>query len=236
MRISTPLFIAGALLSGASQAQNLTASQASNQPAFRALSEDLGAALSFKPMIPAEPLGLTGFDIGLGITQTKLEQTSAYGNALEGDSYVYLPTIRAHKGLPFGIDLGVAYAKASGSNIEYVGGELRYAILDGGIAMPALALRGSMSRLTGIDDLDFDTRGVDLSISKGLLMFKPYAGAGKVWIKSDPKFGGIVTSESFSLNKVFVGVGFNMLLLNVNLEADKTGEATSYSAKLGLRF
>lgn len=236
MRIATPLFIAGTLLSGAAMAQTLTPSSANTQPRFRALSEDLGAALSYKPMIPAEPLGITGFDIGIGVTQTNLEQSGSYGAALENDSELYLPTVRLHKGLPFGIDLGVAYAKASGSNIEYVGGELRYAILDGGLAMPALSLRGSMSKVKGVDDLDFNTKGVDLSISKGFLMLTPYAGAGKVWVKSDPKFAGIVTSESFSLNKVFVGVGFNMMLLNVNLEADKTGEATSYSAKLGLRF
>ena len=35
------------------------------QADFRSLSEDLGAALSYKAVIPAKPLGITGFDLGV---------------------------------------------------------------------------------------------------------------------------------------------------------------------------
>jgi len=36
-----------------------------SQPNFRLLSEDLGAALSYKPLTPTAPLGITGFDLAL---------------------------------------------------------------------------------------------------------------------------------------------------------------------------
>jgi hypothetical protein len=87
-----------------------------------------------------------------------------------------------------------------------------------------------------VNQLDLDTKGIDLSISKGILNFTPYGGVGRVWVKSTPN--GIVglAGESFGLNKVFVGVNINMLLLNFAVEADRTGEATSFGVKAGLRF
>jgi hypothetical protein len=237
MRLSMSVLISAALLSFNSFAQELKLdSITGSQTAFRALSEDLGSAFSYRGQTPAEPLGLLGFDIGVAATSTKLANTSKYANALEGKSTVVVPTLRAHKGLPFGIDVGVAYAAVPDSNVKYVGGELRYAILEGSTVTPALALRGSVSQLKGVDQLDFDTKGVDLSISKGFLMATPYAGIGKVWVNSDPKQGLGLTAEEFSQNKYFVGLGFNMMLVNLNIEADKTGDATSYSAKLGIRF
>src|SRR5205809_689848 len=80
-------------------------------------------------------------------------------------------------------DLGAAVPS---TNIKLYGGELRYAIGPGGIAMPAIGVRGSYTKLTGVDQLDFDTKGVDLSISKGFTIFTPYAGVGKVWVASTP--------------------------------------------------
>src|SRR5687768_17495228 len=45
---------------------------------FRVLSEDLGAALSYKPIAPGEPLGLLGIDIGLELSATELEGSKVY--------------------------------------------------------------------------------------------------------------------------------------------------------------
>lgn len=225
-----------AVASAQAQEVNLTGL---GQAQFRALSEDLGSALSYKPNTPTEPLaGLIpfGFDIGVSVSSTKLDKASQYAQALEGKSSFVLPTLRAHVGIPFGIDFGVAYASVPGSNVKYTGGEIRYALMKGGVALPAVGIRGSMSKISGVDNLDFSTRGMDISVSKGILMLTPYAGVGKVWVSSDATIGSSKFSEDFSQNKVFAGVGFKMLLLNMNLEADKTGDARTYSAKVGLRF
>lgn len=219
-----------------SAAQDLTLQgNITAQPQFRALSDDLGAALSYKAQTPAEPLGITGFDIGISATSTKLHNASQYGAALDNNSTLVMPTVRAHKGLPFGFDIGASYAAADG--IKFVGGELRYALVEGGTLVPAVGLRGSLTRVTGVDELDFDTRGVDLSVSKGFAFATPYAGIGRVWVNSTAKVPGLTLApENFSLDKYYVGIGINMMLMNLNLEADRTGEATSYSAKLGIRF
>ncbi len=220
------------------RAQEIDQLQNIAQGEFRLLSEDLGAALSYQAQIPAEPLGIAGFDFGIGVTATRLENSAILQRATSDDSgtTVYVPTLRVHKGLPAGFDIGLAYASIPGSNIRYTGGELRYAILQGGAASPALAVRGSITKLSGVDQLALQTRGLDVSISKGFAFLTPYAGIGRVWVESDPRGTAGLQAEKFSLTKAFVGLGMNFGLLNLNLQGDRTGDAGSYSLKLGWRF
>ncbi len=231
-------WVAGLLAACPAWSQDIDRLQQLGQAQFRLLSEDLGGALSYRAQTSTEPLGVTGFDIGVGVTVAKLKNTAVFQQASSDtvDATFPIPTLRVHKGLPLGFDIGAIYASIPDSNIRYYGGELRYAIVQGSVAMPAVGLRGSFTKLTGVDQLDINTRGVDLSISKGFGFITPYAGIGKVWVESDPKGVPQLRSEDFSLNKVFAGVGMKFLALNVNLEADKTGDVTAYSLKFGVRF
>jgi len=221
------------------QAFDLTTIGALTQPEFKLLSEDLGAALSYKPILPAEPLGVTGFDLGIEVSSTQLQNTAIFSQAAGGETIdtLYLPKLHVHKGLPFGFDIGASYAAVPDSNIKMWGAEVRYAIVKGGTATPAVALRGSYSALEGVDQLKFSTTGVDLSISKGFAMFTPYAGVGKVWVRSTPDASiPVLVGEEFSLSKIFVGANLNLAVINIAVEGDKTGDATSYGIKFGWRF
>ena len=209
------------------------------QPVFRLFSEDLGSALSYKPVTPAEPLGITGFDIGLEVTSTEMKSSALWAAAISDGkavSSLVVPKLHVFKGLPLGIDIGAFYSAVPTTNIKLFGGELRYAILEGGVATPAVAIRGSMTKLSGVDQLSFSTKGVDLSISKGIAMFTPYAGVGRVWVDSNPIASTGLTKETFQQSKFFVGGNLNFALMNMAVEYDKTGSAQSYSVKLGLRF
>jgi hypothetical protein len=213
--------------------------QTLTQDDFHKLSQDLGAALSYKPLTPTAPLGITGFDMGLAVTATSIKNSDVLKKAGAGDhSTLPVPSLRLNKGLPLDLDVGVMVGAVPGTNVRLYGGELRYAIVSGGAALPAIGIRGSYTKLAGVDQLDFNTRGIDLSISKGFLMFTPYAGIGKVWVASTPKDipTSVPSKESLSLNKVFVGFNLNFGLTNLAFEGDRTGEATSYGAKLGFRF
>jgi hypothetical protein len=213
--------------------------QALTQDDFHKLSQDLGATLSYKPLTPTAPLGITGFDLGLAVTATSIKNSDVLQKAGAGDhSTLAVPSLRVNKGLPLGIDFGLMAGAVPGTNVRLYGGELRYALVPGGVAMPAIGIRGSYTKLTGVDQLDFNTKGVDLSISKGFAMLTPYAGVGKVWVASTPKDlpSPGPSKESLSLNKVFVGINMNFGLTNLAFEGDRTGEATSYGAKLGFRF
>jgi hypothetical protein len=208
------------------------------QGEFRLLSEDLGSVVSYKPLIPSESMGVTGFDIGVAVTGTKLQNHALWEKAAGGSdipSTLPVPTLRIHKGLPFDIDVGAFYSKVPSTNVKIVGGEVRWAVLPGSTAVPAVAIRGSLSVLSGVDNLDLRTTGLDISVSKGFAFLTPYAGVGVVAVKSKPD-SPVLSSESFTQGKVFGGVNMNFGLVNVVLEGDKTGKATSYGAKFGFRF
>jgi hypothetical protein len=213
------LFSALLAASGIAQAADLRLSNlAGSQSNFKILSENLGAATSYKGVIPAEPLGITGFDIGAEVTSTRITDKAVWSRATGGSAPDYLTQtkLHAHKGLPFGFDVGVVASNSTSSNISTVGGELRYALVSGNVLMPAIGLRAAYTKVDGINQLDLQNKSLELTISKGILIFKPYAGIGHVWTSSRPD----------------AGLG----LINLAIEADKTGQATSLSAKVGLRF
>jgi hypothetical protein len=205
------------------------------QTEFRDLTADLGAALSYKAIRPAEPMGTLGFDIGFEITSTKMES-----NALElassgsAPSSLVVPKLHVSKGLPFGFDIGAFYTSVPSSNIGLIGGDISYALFEGGMMSPAISIRGTFSRLTGVDDMDLTTKGVELSVSKGFAFFTPYAGIGQVWINSETSVG--LADESLTKSKYFLGINMNLGLMNIAAETEQTGDNTSTSAKIGVRF
>lgn len=229
-------FLATLLLSLPAAAGELNVGNLTTQAEFRALTEDLGAALSYKGLTPAAPLGITGFDVGLATTVTRIENSAAMSRAGITGAHVIVPTLRAHKGLPFGIDAGVMYSQVPGTGISLWGGELRYALVQGGVAMPAVGLRGSYTRVSGVNQLDFDTKGLDLSISKGFTLFTPYAGVGAVWVSATPNGVAGLSKETVTQGKLFAGLNANFGFVNLALEGDRTGEVATYGLKLGFRF
>jgi hypothetical protein len=236
------LVVAAAVGAGSAQAaDNINQVQTLSQQQFRDLTEDLGAALSYKALAPAEPLGITGFDIGLDASSTSLSFGSALQQATGSSSVpssVIVPRLHVQKGLPFGLDLGLMYTSVPGSNIKLVGGEVKYAFMEGGVALPAVAARLTMTKLSGVDQLDFKTKSIDVSISKGFLMLKPYAGIGRVWVDNTPlgSAATVLTKESQGLGKVFVGVNVSFAIAAIGLEVDKTGSDRTTSLKLALRW
>lgn len=207
------------------------------QAAFRAFSEDMGAALSYKAVTPPAPLGVTGFDIGVEVTSTQLQSPTFKQVSGNNNTSLLVPKLHVAKGLPMGFDIAAFYSAIPSTNISLYGAELRYAIMDGGLAMPAVGVRGSFSKLSGVTGWSLDTKAVDLSISKGFAILTPYAGVGSVWTNSDATATGTgLAAESFRKNKIFLGANANFGVANFALEYDKTGSVPSYSAKLGFRF
>ena len=218
---------------------DITSLQLLNQSEFRQLAQDLGAAFSYKPLEPADPLGITGFDLGVALTGTTLANTASIQKAItDGSVYSTLPqpSVRAVKGLPYNVDVGVMYARVPNSGgMNIYGGELKWAVLPGNAAVPAVALRAAVTRMDGVSQLGFETISADISVSKGFLLATPYAGVGEVWSRSSTD-GLSLQQENLTQGKLFGGVNLNFGLANVDVEADATGGIRSYSVKLGFRF
>jgi hypothetical protein len=213
-----------------------------SQDEFKKLSTDIGLAISYMPLAPAEPLGnkLPGFDIGIEATSVNIDRGESYWQNAGVDipSSLVFPKLHAQVGLPFiPIDIGAVYAKVPDSDIEYWGAELKWAIIRGGTVTPAVAIRGAYTKLQGVDVLDIDTKSLDLSISKGFTILTPYAGVGGVWITSkdtDPDTN--FKDEDITEVKGFVGLKITFFpFMNFVAEAD-FATVNAYSARLNLHF
>ena len=241
------IFVVLCLIVPAVHADTLASLGALQQSQFRTLSKNIAASVHYKGVTPAEALGVLGFDVGVGLGATDIDD-DLFDLASEGDfdiNYLLLPRLHVHKGLPFGFDIGATLGVVPGTDIQVLGAELRYALIDGGVATPAVGLRASYSRIEGADELDLNNAALDISISKGFLILTPYAGAGIVRSNANPHVGasndsaavsdGSLQDETFDQKKVFVGINLNFGF-NVTIEADRTGDYTTYSAKAGIRF
>ena len=232
--VGAALFLAlGSINVQAGSLDNLTML---SQDQFTKLSKDLGAVAAYRGVTPGNSLGLTGFDVGVELTQSKIENSDILKRAGGGDtSTLFVPKLHIHKGLPAGFDIGAFVSRISGVDASLLGAELRYQVVEDGLTTPSIAVRLSGSKVTGVSQVNLSTAAVDAMVSKKLTFITPYAGVGSVRVTSSPKVGALrdVTSTE---SRVFVGVNANFLLTNFALEAEKLGGVSSVSAKIGFRF
>lgn len=220
-------------------ANEITLPKGFGQPQFDDLSRQLGLAISYTPLAPAEPLGLLGFDVGVEVTAVQIDSNADFWADAIGEkppSYLVFPKLHAQKGLPLGFDVGLTYAKTPGSNIGLIGGELKWAFLQGTLATPAVAIRGDYTKLVGVGDLDMKVYGADVSVSKGFAFITPYAGIGRVWIASEEKSDLInLKKADITGTKGFLGVKLSLFIISFVAEADFS-DVPSYSGRLNVSF
>jgi hypothetical protein len=215
---------------------NFAAGFANDQ--FKSFAREAGAMAAYRGVAPAEPQGLTGFDIGVEASFVDID-SSVWAEAInDTPSYLVVPRLHVRKGLPFNIDVGAMYAQVPDSNITLWGGEVQLALLEGTTATPALALRGSYSSLEGVDDLDLQTYAADAVLSKGFLMFTPYIGAGVVQIEAEytgnnSTLQNELQDQSLTEARYFAGVQASMALLRLTGEIEYL-ERPIYTVKLSL--
>ena len=243
MRKSLSYAVSGLLLMFGAAAGNVHAAGndislgAIGQPAFNTFIDEFGTAIAYNPISPAEPLGLTGFDIGVAISTVSID-TAVWDNVVsdgKAPSTLPVPRLMARKGLPLGIDIGLSRIDVPGSNIAVTGFELRKAILEGSTVTPAVSVLAHSSKLSGVSDVDLSTYGIDVGISKGFAMLTPYAGAGQVWIKGSDNTNTL-SDRSSSVTRSYAGVRIGFLpFMNMVVQAD-FAEVNSYSLRLNVGF
>jgi hypothetical protein len=206
------------------------------QDEFLRISRDLGAVGAYKGVTPATPLGVLGFDVGLEVTDTRLESSDVFARAGAGSrSHLTVPKLHVYKGLFGGLDIGAFVGGAPQVNAALYGADLRYAIVDDGLASPAVAVRHAGTTTGGTGDLSVSTVSLDVMASKKFTALTPYAGAGVVRVFSQVHGTGL-EDVSFNKGRVFGGLNLNLIGANLALEAERMGGNTSLSAKVGVRF
>src|SRR5690348_2818321 len=225
-----------ALAASAHANDNITISGALGQQNFDDLSTDLSAVTSYKQVEGSSSLGIAGFDVGLNVGDTQVDHKTAWANATGSNvSNVPFWNLSVSKGLPFGFDIGGEYSALPGSNVKLYGLESRYAILDGGVAEPAVSLRVAYNHITGVDNLSYNTKSVDVSVSKGFGPITPYEGVGEVWLSSTPDASTGLTSFSQSNSDFFAGLTFE-LGIHMALQYDHLAGNSTYTFKFGFGF
>ena len=205
------------------------------QSDFREVAEDVTAALNYKALGPAEAAGIVGFSGGVFVTYAPVENKDAWRN-LTGQNVeeIGMVGLNATKGLPFGIDVGAFYSQVPSTDAKVYGAELRYTILDGGVATPAIAVRTSYTKMTGVDDFDFDALNADISISKGFTFITPYAGIGHVRGNVDTNQQLGLEKEKVEEERIFLGARFTIGLMAITPEYERVGDNNVYNLRLSL--
>jgi hypothetical protein len=228
----------GALSALGAQAAEIGSLQNLSATEFATFTKDLTAVIGNKSAEPATPLGVTGFDIGVGASSTQLQNSAVWGKASGSDTHNLIMTkVVASKGLPWGIDVAGFTAKAASSNINVMGLNAKFSLLEGSAITPAVALRASYTKLGGVAQLDANTMAAEALISKGFLGFTPYAGVGAVRGSTQAKgTASALGNLTENASKVFVGASWTVLLANMAIEYDRTGGTSTVAGKIGVRW
>jgi hypothetical protein len=207
---------------------------------FKDFVREGGAVAAYRGIAPADPEGLTGFDLGVGASFVDINSSVWNPIVKNGSapSYLAVPSIHLRKGLPFNFDVGAAYSQIPNSNIKLIGAEVQWALLEGGVAEPAVALRGSYSKLLGVGDFDLHTLALDGVVSKGFAFFTPYVGVGLVRISGsytgdDPTLKSVLNSHDFTEPRYFAGLQTSLGLVRLTLDAEYL-KRPIYTAKVSL--
>jgi hypothetical protein len=146
---------------------------------FADLTEVLADTIAFPNLGPAEPGGLPGFEVlGAAGGASADEDDSYWEHGIDGDTTFGTLSgerVIGRKGLPARLDVGAQFGKVLGE--EFWGGELRWALLEGGNVGPALALRATYSRLDNAP-IDLEVAEAQVVLSKGFLILTPYGAVG----------------------------------------------------------
>jgi hypothetical protein len=205
---------------------------------FRAFNRRFSSDAYFYPRHSAAPLGLLGFEVWADATYDKSFDNQSFNDtAVTGDytgGFLSIARVGARKGLPGGVDLGVAYGKALGGDVKLISAEIQYAIAHGGVLAPALSVRVTGTRTIGRKAYGLDQYGAELLLSKGFPVITPYVGIGLVHSQGtlDSPLG-FSRKENDTRPVAFAGVTLSLLVPKIHIEVEK-GETLQAAVRIGI--
>jgi hypothetical protein len=226
----------------AAQSPDISFDPTITQAQFRKFSHLVGQGIYPTPIAPAGASGLLRFEVGAGATLVDVDETADYwqratGSDFTTSGYVAVPRIIVTKGLSKASISGT-YAKIQDSDVKLYGGTLDVPIIDGGFVTPTLALRGGYSRISGVNNFDLKTYGLEVFLGKGFGPVTPYGAVGRQRTDARGTTSGplpLLLTDKSDINRYTVGVRVNLFLPKITVEATQ-GEERSYAAKVSFGF
>ncbi|MBI5417048.1 hypothetical protein HZA55_03765 [Candidatus Poribacteria bacterium] len=219
------------------------------QDNVKTFAKELGGAIAYRQYQAAKPLGLTGFDLGLQVNISPIKNKDvwnkvySYAGTKDAPAVLPIPMIFVKKGLPFNIDLGVRGLPVPGTNLTIMGGNLKYSILEGTIATPAVGITVDYSQVKGSKDFDLNVLTANASISKGFGPLTPYGGIAMD--QTDLKITNStlkqlttnpLSNAKASGTRLFAGLRFALLPILAITGEVNMGEVTSYGLTAAVGF
>ncbi len=199
--------------------------------AVESLVKTVAIAGDYHPMMSAAPLGIAiGLDIGIDVTLIKVPDDFKSALVLAGvgssiPALLPIPRVTIHKGFPFGIDLGFSFLPLDPNLVKVLGFDVKYAIIKGNPALPALAARASYNITKLSSFINTKCFKIDVLVSKKLVVIDPYAGLGVQFASGqlDITTGlpvNISEKRSKTALHAYVGLPLKLIFLNFTGEFD----------------
>ncbi len=213
--------------------------QDSSSESFHAFNQRFSGDVYDYPRHSAAPLGLLGFDIYAGASLDRGFGNSVAGDLIHGDltgGAMTIGRVGVRKGLPGGIDIGVAYSRPLGSSdLNLASADVQWAILQGGPLSPAVSLRATGTGTVGsVGTYEFRQYGAEILVSKGFTILTPYAGVGVFHSRGTLNaIHGPTLHDNDSQGIVYAGVSLSLLLPKITFEVEKA-DVVQASLRVGV--
>jgi hypothetical protein len=204
--------------------------------AFTAFHHRFSSDLYPYPRHGAAPLGLIGFEVYADATyDSSFDSQPFFKTAVDGNlpgGVLSVGRVGIRKGLPGGLDLGISYGEALGSQVKLVSVEAEYALIKGGLLEPALGLRVTGTQSVGSGPYDLHQYGAELLLSKGFAVLTPYIGAGLTYSRGRLGHGPLELTDNATRAVAYAGLRLNLLLPKIVVEVEK-GEVVQGAVRIG---
>ena len=242
-----------------------------NNEKFGKFAEQLSAVIAPKFHAPAETLGWLGWGIGFEFSLNDIPDGDQWNDALENverfeevdtegakqrsaPSFLNTTQFHVRKGLPYSTEVGFIMTYLIGSKSYAAGMEAKFSFLEGFKYLPDGAVRMNYQHLFGVQDLELDQLGWDLSVSKnfglgGFIQLAPYSGYSFVHATVAPRAvnadfdkdnnGRLLMLEKKRpiIHRWFIGLRFLAHHVSFIPEIDITSASVyNYSFSLGADF
>ncbi len=190
--------------------------------AFANMVSELGFAIAPTAFHPARTTGIGGFSLTIEASYTKINadgvskaadgtQTEYWHQGTQGsvdpnnknfsnknnspDSLIQVYSLKARKGLPFGLELAGALGTIANTSMWITGADIRWALMEGfrtgplGL-LPDVAVGSGVRTLVGTSKFHLTTVGIDAQVSKPITLadaavLTPYVGYQRLIIFGD---------------------------------------------------
>lgn len=207
-----------------------------NDDDFKTVMEDLGAALSYKNLNPAEPLGIVGFDVSLMANYSETSGKDVWERATGEDIDAVISIgAKVSKGLPLDFTISAFGSYQPELETEVLGAALSYASSEGGIIAPAIAVTAAATIMSGTDDLSLQTYSLDLGISKGFTILTPYGGVG--YVHTTGETNNLPFNKEHDDGELKYYAGLRIAAgIEIVAEVDTVGDKSGFSIRGGVGF